>query len=112
MPTLAVLSCVAWWIQPGCRSHRNYERIEKGMELERVQALLDSPGEEISFDGIPGVAPHSKFPDAPDGWLGVVWGGRCYIWQERGRWVGADRTVYVGVSDGRVVSKYLLEHSF
>jgi hypothetical protein len=108
---LAVLGCVAWWNQTGCISYRNFERINKGMELERVEELLGSPREEIPLHEVPGVPPYAKFPEAPDGWLGVVWGERCYRWEEHGRWIGGDRTIYVGVTGGRVVSKFLDEDS-
>lgn len=108
---LVITGSVAWRNQTGCVSYRNYERIEKGMELEQVQQLLGSSGDEILGMHVPTVPPYAKFSEAPDGWLGVVWGEQFFRWQEKDRWFGGDRTIYVGVSDGRVVSKYLFEHT-
>jgi hypothetical protein len=101
---LAVLGCVAWWNQTGCFSAVNFGRIAKGMDLGEVQALLGSSGEEISFSEIPGVRPADKLPESPDGWLGVVWGERCF------RWNGGHRQILVGFSAGRVVCKYLVDY--
>lgn len=80
------------------------------MTLERVEELFGSPGEEISFKEIPQVPLYARFKEAAEGWLGVVWGDRCYRWTKDDRWSG-DRTIYVGISEGRVVSKYLIELS-
>lgn len=110
-PVLIVAGRVAWLIGPGRFSYRNFERIEKGMELEQVETLLGSPGEEISFSEIPGVPSYAKFPDAPDGWLGMVWGERCFIWWDGDQRGYCTRKIYIGVSGDRVVSKYFDELS-
>src|SRR5262245_21134906 len=110
MAVLAVVWCVARKNQSGFFSYRNYERIKEGMDLDQVQTLLGAPGEEISFDQIPGVPPHSKLPKAPEGWLGVVWGERCFRWWDGERRGLGDPHILVGVSGGRVVSKYFIEY--
>ena len=84
---------------PGYPSQRNFDRIEKGMDLEQVERLL-GPGEQIRPTEAPGVPPYAKFPDSPDGCYGVVWGDHFFRWRD-----GED-AVLVGFSNGTVASKY------
>ncbi len=95
---------VVWWNQFGCFSAVNYDRIAMGMDVGEVQALLGSMGEEIPFSEVPGLRPADKLPGSPEGWLGVVWGEKCF------RWKDAHRQILVGLSGGKVASKYLLDH--
>ena len=97
-----------WLDLPRCFSYFNFDRIEEGMKLERVQELLGTDGEEILLTQIPYVPPYDKFPEPLARWHGVVWGERCYCWTEK----SGDRTIYVGVTDGRIVSKYIHEYYF
>jgi hypothetical protein len=99
-----------WWCLPGCISYFNFDRIENGMELTRVQGLLGAPGEETTFNEIPRGPAFVTFPGAPDSRRGVVWGERCYRWTEERRRLGCERTIYVGISNGRVTSKYIFEY--
>jgi hypothetical protein len=100
----AAVSLCAWACWPGRVSFANYLRVRGGMSRERVANLLGSPGEETAY--IPGFPPYVHLPGAPPGWTGVVWGDTFVRWQS------GDLEVYVGFSEGRVVSKnYFLETS-
>jgi hypothetical protein len=100
---LAVVGLYAWVNWPGRFSYSNYERIEVGMSRERVAELLGSPGEETKT--IPGFPRYVFRPGAPPGWTGVVWGDTFVHWQD------GNRDIYVGLSEGRVASKYYWEPS-
>ncbi|WP_439626239.1 hypothetical protein [Gemmata sp.] len=112
---LVVALGAAWWNRPGCYSGRNYERIEKGMTLEQVEALLGKPGEEVPDYEIPRGRPRGEPPDptfggdVPGSWCGGVWGDPVYRWWKTRPYVGAAQ-ILVGVSGGRVISKYRVEH--
>jgi hypothetical protein len=103
--TVAVFTLVAWWNRTGCFSYRNYERIETGMLLEEVDGLLGRPGEEIPPEWVSTVPPWAKISGSPAGWLGVVWGDRFFLWKS------GHCEVFVGVTDGRVTSKWYWEPS-
>ena len=106
---VSVAGIAHWYYQTGCFSRANYERIAKGMDLGQVEALLGSPGEEVPRHGIPGyghpggVPAVDAIPARPPGEVGVIWGDRVFIWRSGRR---TDDTIYVGMKDGKVVSKF------
>jgi hypothetical protein len=101
---VAASVCLSAWVcWPGRMSYVNYYRVQVGMSRERVAELLGSRGEESA--DIPGFPPYVHLPGAPPGWTGVVWGDTFVRWQS------GDLEVYVGFSEGQVVSKNLLETS-
>ncbi len=93
VPTIVILgSVVWWWYRPGCFSEQNFDRLEIGMPLEKAEELLGSkaqPGWVIEQGGRP-----------------LVTGDSYYRWEDNG-W--SHRTIFVGVTNGRIVSKYLYE---
>jgi hypothetical protein len=104
VPVMAVLFCISWWNQIGCFSAINYDRIANRMDLGEVQSLLGSTGEEVPVSEVPGVRPADKLPGSPEGCLGVIWGEKCFRWRD------GHRQILVGLADGKVVSKYLVDY--
>jgi hypothetical protein len=89
----------------------NYNRIENGMTLEEVTALL-GPGDEVS--GVPIYVDHSE-PDREKRFKPVVTGERCFQWPKG--WsmysisdLGAVRII-IGLKDGKVCDKWIYEPS-
>lgn len=101
--TVTYLSLLAWHFQKGCVSIANYDRIAAGMDLGEVRTLLGSMGDEISIAELPRIGPEAKLAGSPDAWDGVVWGERFLRWQ------GSPLNIFVGLSCGKVISKYFLE---
>jgi hypothetical protein len=96
---VAIFTLGVWWDETGCFSYRNYKRIHTGMRLEDIEDLLACPGEEIPPTCLMGVPPYAKPSGSPPGWLGVVRGDRFFLWESE------NRKIFVGVTDGRVMSK-------
>src|SRR4051794_8889707 len=81
--------------KPDRVSWRNYERINQGMTLAEVEALVGGPGQEIhSVPTYPGYKP-------------VVTGDRFFRWEGDVN----SRRVIVGLRDGRVCDKWFREDS-
>jgi hypothetical protein len=93
-----IVALFFWLARAGVASSFNYDRIQPGMSREQVEALLGSAGTEVK--SIPGVQPDMQAPGAPPGWTGVVWGDTYLYWES-----GPDQ-IWVGLSEGRVVSKH------
>jgi hypothetical protein len=102
----AALAGVAWvaWSRYqdriGCVSRLNFDRIEEGMSLEEVEALLGSPGEELA------TIPHTiDLADADDYGRGrernLVPGQKCFLWND------SHLKIWVGFAKGRVAGKEL-----
>lgn len=112
-----VFGFIVWSFLPG-PFKADYQRITNGMELNQVEAIMGGPGQEIPSNRMPGFSrPRSG---APPGWLGVVWGERCFEWRishyQPGRpppvlWPRYEgtETIYIGITDGKVVSKYYMK---
>jgi hypothetical protein len=80
------------WCPKGHVSYCNYERIQVGMALGDVEAILGSPGTEI--DEVP------TTPEKP-----VVSGDRFF------RWESNHTEIIVGIRDDRVCDKWYWEPS-
>jgi hypothetical protein len=76
-----------------------YERIQVGMSLAEVEELVGSAGKKAPLDEVP----QCELPGAPPGWHHVVWGDEYYHWWRK-------MPLWIGLQDGRVVSKHLVIH--
>jgi hypothetical protein len=105
----------AWYDtnRTGRVSRANYQRIQDGMTLERVEALLGGPPylelrpgdgpKTVDFSGVP--------DDAPPGTLGrkvdLLRGDKRFEWHASDRFLW----IWVGFTNGRVVSKNVWDPS-
>ena len=94
--------CRAWYW--GARlSYCDFKRVEIGMTLQEVEAIL-GPGREISAKELPG-EPDFDEPDLDKRVKPVVQGDRFF------EWLGGGAEVFVAFRDGRVCDKWYWEAS-
>jgi hypothetical protein len=120
---LALFALLHWPAQPAL--YRNYERVENGMTMEQVQALL-GPGREIGKDDMPSVvrpAPGVKVPKDPPGGpyrtvrdypivhAPVVEGDRFFEWPSDWPPLSGGPYIIIGFRGGKVCDKWYWEPS-
>ena len=95
---LLLLAAVLFVYFSGSRiSKRNYKRIENGMTVLEVEALL-GPGTEVEKKCIPKTT----------GMIPVVKGDRFYRWED----MEAGTEIFIGLKDNVVCDKWYWEVSF
>jgi hypothetical protein len=110
---------------PGRFSYCNYQRVQLGMTLPDVEALL-GPGTEIGRDRLPVVvrpAPGVVVPPDPPGGpyrtvrdypvveVPVVDGDRFFRWEADAPWLQSGAYIIVAFRDGKVCDKTYWEPS-
>jgi hypothetical protein len=102
-----VFALDAYLNRPGRFCHRNYERIQVGMALAEVEALLGGPGREIAQVDLPQSRDFS--PPLPQEWSKpVLIGDQFFRWLTPEKYNGGE--IIVGVKDGRVSDKWYWEY--
>jgi hypothetical protein len=92
------------WYPKGKFSYANYLRIQEGMNVVEVQALLGSPGKEIPKTHVPHIVDWNAPLDSPERVKPEIRGDKFYKWQENpDSWVGP--YVVIGVVQGKVQEK-------
>lgn len=92
--------------RPGRLCYRNYERIQVGMSLVEVEALLGGTGEEIRRETLPG-SPDYNEPVLSKRVKPVVTGDKFFRWYES----PIGKKVIVGLKDDKVCDKWYWEPS-
>jgi hypothetical protein len=107
---------------PARFSYCNYQRVQAGMNLEEVQALL-GPGTEIERRWVPqevrpkpGVVvpppgPNATVRDYPVVEVPVVDGDRFFRWEADAPWLQSGAYIIIAFRDGKVCDKTYWEPS-
>ncbi len=97
---MAIAEC-----QNGKVTRCNYDKVKAGMTVREAEIFL-GPSQESSEKWVPSER-------SPDGIARVVSGDRYFKWEDKRIENGTpDRSVWVGVRNGKIINKWYWEPSF